>query len=72
MLSKYEDNQDGPRFMYLLTYQNHGGYEQNDNEYDTVYIQKELGDLTDDVNEYLSSVEKSITGASVVLPARSK
>lgn len=56
-LCQIEDNT--PRFMYLLTYQNHGGYEQNDSSYDTVHVKNEFGDLTDDVNEYLTSMEMS-------------
>ena len=59
MISLYEKDTDGPRFYYLLTYQNHGGYEQNDAALDMVHTQKDFGGLTDDINEYLSSVELS-------------
>ena len=48
-----------PQLFYLLTYQNHGGYEQNDASEDTVHVLNDLGDLTDDVSEYLSSVKLS-------------
>lgn len=59
MLSLYEKDTDEPRFYYLLTYQNHGGYEQNDTSLDTVHTTRDLGDLTDDVDEYLSSIALS-------------
>ena len=36
MISLYEKDTDGPRFYFLLTYQNHGGYEQNDAAMDAV------------------------------------
>lgn len=59
MLDKYEKAGDGPRFMYLLTYQNHGGYVQNDSELDTVHTVIDLGEKTEEVNEFLSSVSLS-------------
>jgi len=59
MLEAYEAMGDGPRLMYLLTFQNHGGYEQNEPEWDTVSIQEDFGEYTDDVNEYLTSVQMS-------------
>ena len=55
----YEEGGEGPRFMYLLTFQNHGGYEQNDPSSDTVHVETDFGSLTDDVNEYLSSMQSS-------------
>lgn len=48
-----------PQFMFLLTFQNHGGYEQNDDSLDTVHTQNDFGDLTDDINEFLSSIQLS-------------
>ncbi len=59
MISLYEKDIDGPRFYFLLTYQNHGGYEQNDAALDVVHTQKDFGGLTDDINEYLSSIALS-------------
>ena len=60
MLSIYEECDENPRFMYLLTYQNHGGYEQNDLKDDTIVVKGNYGDKTDDINEYLTSVDQSI------------
>lgn len=60
MIDAYEQEDKRPRFMYLLTLQNHGGYEQNGSKEDPVCINADLGDLTDDVNEYLSSVKLSL------------
>lgn len=59
MFTAYLDGGDGPRFMYLLSYQNHGGYEQNDESLDTVHTGQDFGEYTDDVNEYLTSVKMS-------------
>ncbi len=50
---------DGPRFMYMLTYQNHGGYEKNSASLDTVHAGSNLGELNDQMNEYLTSVAMS-------------
>ncbi len=59
MLSLYERDGGEPRFYYLLTYQNHGGWEQNDAAFDTVRTTKDFGNLTDDLDEYLSSAALS-------------
>lgn len=62
MLERYDACDEKPRMVYLLTFQNHGGYEQNDAFFDTIHVQgDQFGDLTDDLNEFLSSVEKSVT-----------
>lgn len=60
MIEVYEACGEAPRFMYLLTYQNHGGYEQNEPEADTVSVGGDYGKYTDDINEFLSSVELSV------------
>lgn len=67
MIQYYEKMGQGPRFLYCLTYQNHGGWEQNDPEYDTVQIKKDYGDLTDDINEYLTSVDQSVSAFNELL-----
>lgn len=59
LIHYYERAGEEPQFLYMLTFQNHGGYEQNDDEQDTVHTTQDFGDLTDDVNEYLSSVALS-------------
>ena len=60
MLSFYESNlSEAPQLLYLLTFQNHGGYEQNGEELDTIHVTGDYWDLTDDLNEYLSSVRLS-------------
>lgn len=59
MIDHYEANKNGPQFMFLLTFQNHGGYEQNEASLDTVHTGKDFGSLTDDVDEYLSSIKLS-------------
>lgn len=49
---------DPPQLIYLLTYQNHGGYEQNDSSLDTVHATG-YGEMNDEVSEYLSSTSLS-------------
>lgn len=51
--------EDSPRFMYLLTIQNHAGYTLNAAEYDTVHILNDWGENTDPANEYLSRISLS-------------
>lgn len=59
MINLYEELGEEPRFIYLLTYQNHGGYEQNSSDMDKIHTKEDYGDLTDDINEYLTSVQMS-------------
>ena len=59
LINQFESMGSAPRFVYLLTFQNHGGYEQNDAALDTVHVMNDFGALTDDLNEYLSSIELS-------------
>lgn len=59
LIQNYEKMGEEPRFMYALTIQNHGGWEMNDESEDTVRTQNDFGDLTDDVNEYLSCIDLS-------------
>ena len=55
----YEEDTGKPKFMYLLTFQNHGGYEKNDPSMDTVHTARDFGDVTDDVDEFLTSMSIS-------------
>ena len=59
MISLYESEEDGPRFFYLLTYQNHGGWDQNDEALDLVHTRNDYGSLSDVLNEYLTSIKLS-------------
>ncbi len=59
LIDVYESAGEAPRLMYLLTFQNHGGYEQNDAALDTVHTRRDFGDMTDDVDEYLTSIQLS-------------
>ena len=52
---------DQPRFAYLLTIQNHGGWDRNDPIMDTVHIQNSNG-LTkyeQQINEYLTCMQQT-------------
>ena len=59
LIQWYEEPSEKPKFMYLLTFQNHGGWEQNPEELDTVKVNNDFGEYTDRVNEYLSSLRLS-------------
>lgn len=59
LIRYYEAAPDQPRLMYLLSFQNHGGYEQNEPDMDQVSVSKDFGEYTDDVNEFLTSVQMS-------------
>lgn len=53
--------EDQPRFAYLLTIQNHGGWDRNEPNMDTVHIQNTNG-LTkyeQQINEYLTCVQQT-------------
>lgn len=59
LVDRYEQDGDGPRFYYLLTFQNHGGYQQNDDSLDTVHVLDSFGAEQDQLNEFASSVRLS-------------
>lgn len=59
LISWYEMMPDMPRFLYLLTIQNHGEWNSNDSKYDLIHLESNLGAWTDTVNEYLSCVSMS-------------
>lgn len=61
MLRVGEGLGDGPRFLYLLTFQNHGGWEANDESLDTVHVRGDYGGLRDRLNEYLTSIQMTGT-----------
>ncbi len=50
---------DEPRFFFVLTYQNHGGYERNDDALDTVHAGADIGVRATVLDEYLTSVSMS-------------
>ena len=59
LIDHYNAMDSSPRFLYLLTFQNHGGWEQNEPSYDTIHTSRDYGDLNDDINEYMTSVQMS-------------
>ncbi len=61
LLEDYIDSypEDMPRFVYLLTFQNHGGFDQNDPALDTVHTGANRGVDKNIVNEFLTSVSMS-------------
>lgn len=54
-----EAPEDSPRFLYLLTMQNHGGYDINSADYDLIHVESGLDGYTDLANEYLSCISLS-------------
>lgn len=59
LITDYESMSSDPRFMYLLTIQNHGGWELNDSSEDLVHTSTDFGEYTDDVDEFLSCIKLS-------------
>ncbi|WP_026655336.1 LTA synthase family protein [Butyrivibrio sp. AE3003] len=66
MIKKYESNvakqaggENVPQFMYLLTIQNHGGWDQNPESEDVIHSLKDYGASTDTLNEFLSCIQAS-------------
>lgn len=55
----YETMSEVPRFLYLLTIQNHGAWDLNPAHADTVHATSDYGDLDDDVDEYLTAIRQS-------------
>lgn len=51
--------EDAPKFLYMLTYQNHGAYNQNDPEHDLVHVNQDYGEYTQPLNEFLTSISLS-------------
>ena len=56
LINDYEKMGENPRFMYMLTIQNHGGWELNNEKMDTVHSLSDFGSYTDDINEYLTCI----------------
>ncbi|MDO4492176.1 MAG: LTA synthase family protein [Lachnospiraceae bacterium] len=61
LLEQYDQAGDNPRMMYLLTFQNHGGYDQNEPEEDSIKTEMDYQAYTQEVNEYLSSIAYSVS-----------
>lgn len=59
MLKDYESMGDAPRFMYLLSIQNHGNWDLNPDSEDIIKISKDFGDYTDDISEFQSCISLS-------------
>ncbi len=59
MLSDYENMGESPRFMYLLTIQNHGNWDLNSDDKDIIKISKDFGEYTDDIEEFQSCISLS-------------
>ncbi|MBR4733153.1 MAG: sulfatase-like hydrolase/transferase [Lachnospiraceae bacterium] len=59
MMDHLEENASDPQFVFLLTYQNHGGYDKNDDSLDTVHSGVDYGKTTSRLNEYMSSLKLS-------------
>lgn len=55
-LLNWYKNGNEPQFLYLLTIQNHGGWDRNENKFDTVHVLGDFGEITEQMNEYLSCI----------------
>ena len=59
MLEDYEKMGDSPRFQYMLTIQNHGGWDLNPPVDDCIKVLSDHGDYTDDISEFVSCIRKT-------------
>ncbi|WP_373262447.1 LTA synthase family protein [Hungatella hathewayi] len=60
LINWYKQMDDNtPKFLYLLTVQNHGDWDMNAPELDTVHLKNDFGDYTEKINEYLSCISQS-------------
>ena len=66
MIKKYEESvaqqakdEYKPQFMYLLTIQNHGSWDQNPEKEDIIHSLKDYGGATSALNEFLSCMQTS-------------
>ena len=59
MLEDYENMGDAPRFMYMLTIQNHGNWDINNPEHDLITVEGDFGEYTDDISEFQSCIKLS-------------
>lgn len=53
------DLESNPKFMYLLTIQNHSEWNLNKDDYDIVHTMRDYGEYTDVINEYLTCIYNS-------------
>ncbi len=60
LLDRYDQAGPGPHFFYLMTYQNHSGYDQNDQSLDTVHVTGLADPVQEEVDEYMTSVNLSV------------
>lgn len=59
LLSWYEQSGERPRFAFLLTIQNHGGWDLNESSLDTVHAENDFGEYDGEIDEYLSCIRMS-------------
>lgn len=60
LISWYEQkDKDIPQFMYMLTIQNHGEWDENSPEDDIVHVLNDYGNYNQQINEYLSCIHMS-------------
>lgn len=59
LLSWYKQSGESPRFAFLLTIQNHGGWDLNESSLDTVHAENDFGEYDGEIDEYLSCIRLS-------------
>ena len=68
----YEQMPESPRFMYILTIQNHGGYSYLDASDYLVHTQNDYGEHTSAVNEFNTCIKISDDGFKTLIDYYSK
>lgn len=59
VLSWLNGNDGTPQFIYLLTIQNHGGWQSNEEEMNTVHAKNDYGEYDSQIDEFLSCIRLS-------------
>lgn len=55
----YSEMHEGPRFMYLLTLQNHGDWNHNDSNQNIIKVSGDYGEYTEQLDEYETCIHYS-------------
>lgn len=56
VLSWYDEMGENPRFVYFLTFQNHGPWDSNEYNQNPVHVKNDYGELTNQLSEFNSCI----------------
>ncbi len=67
VLNWYSEMGDGPRLVYILTYQNHGAWNANEPKQNPIQVLDDYGEYTNQLSEFNSSIYYSDKAISKIL-----